>query len=274
MSSVSHILRQTREAKGITLEEVAQRTYIKLPYLVALEEGDIEKLPAPVYIHGYIRQYAKLLGLNGSELVLQYQQDAGRSPHPPAKLALSPASRIASLLSERGAESEQPAPAPSFPPPDMRETSLTRMSEPAPIVEAPRPEPVRMPELASPEPALIERKVPQAEPAVRETVAAPEPTVREVAVEPSVRELSPEISTRQLNPAPAPLAPWEVQQAKQQAHQILSSAQREAQEMRVAAERYADQVLAQLESEVNRTLQTVRNGRAYLQSRRRKLQES
>lgn len=293
MSSVSHILRQTREAKGISLEEVAQRTYIKLPYLVALEEGDIEKLPAPVYIHGYIRQYAKLLGLNGSELVLQYQQDAGRGNHQPAKLALSPTSRIASLMAERTAELEaQRAAAPSFPPPDMRETSLKRMPEPATLVEAPRqpepmvleaprqPEPIvmevpRQPEYA--EPALIERKVPQAEPAVRETVMAAEPTVRELA-EPSIREPKADISLRELAPEPAapaaPLAPWEVQQAKQQAQQILNSAQREAHEMRVAAERYADQVLAQLESEVNRTLQTVRNGRAYLQSKRRKAQES
>lgn len=283
MSSVSHVLRQTREAKGITLEEVAQRTYIKLPYLVALEEGDIEKLPAPVYIHGYIRQYAKLLGLNGSELVLQYQQDAGRSTHPPAKLALSPTSRIASLMAERGAEPERPA-APSFQAPDLRETSLSRLAEPSSIVETPRmPEPVRMeaprqPEYVAPEPAFIERSVPQAEPAMLQTVSAPEATIREVSPEPSVREVKAETSVRELSlepmPAAAPVAPWEVQQAKQQAQQILSSAQREAQEMRIAAERYADQVLAQLESEVNRTLQTVRNGRAYLQSRRRKLQES
>lgn len=253
MSSVSHILRQTREAKGITLEEVAQRTYIKLPYLAALEEGDIEKLPAPVYIHGYIRQYAKLLGLNGSELVLQYQQDAGRSPQAPAKLAMSSASRIANLIAERTAESEPQRPA--LVPPDVRETSLTRVAEPAP-----EPEP------SVPEPRMIERVVSQVE-----TVLTPEPTVRELAAEPSVRDLVPETSLRRA--AEAPVAPWEVQQAKQQAHQIVSSAQREAQEMRIAAERYADQVLAQLESEVNRALQTVRNGRAYLNSRRRKLQE-
>lgn len=289
MSSVSQILRQTREAKGVALEEVAQRTYIKLPYLLALEEGDIEKLPAPVYIHGYIRQYAKLLGLNGSELVLQYQQDAGRATQPAAKLALSPASRIASLLAERGSEPERPA----LSAPDVRDSFSAHPAEP--VAETPRLS----------EPALLERMVPAAEPAVRETVAAPEPTVREVSPEPSVRQVGAEPSLRKLAPEPvaaplapepvaiaaplapepiaAPLAPeaaagtlapWEVQQAKQQAHQILASAQREAQEMRVAAERYADQVLAQLESEVHRSLQTVRNGRAYLQSRRRKLQES
>lgn len=276
MSSVSQILRQTREAKGITLEEVAQRTYIKLPYLAALEEGDLEKLPAPVYIHGYIRQYAKLLSLNGSELVLQYQQDAGRTPSPATKLALTPGSRLASIMAERGSEPEPQRPAPSFPP-DLRETSLTRRSEP--VVEAPRhsepvleaPRPSEAPRHS--EPALLERMVPQP---VREAVVAPEP-LRELTLEPSLREVKAEPSLRELDPEPVaavPTAPWEVQQAKQQAHQILASAQREAQEMRIAAERYADQVLAQLENEVHRSLQTVRNGRAYLQSRRRKLQES
>ena len=66
----------------------------------------------------------------------------------------------------------------------------------------------------------------------------------------------------------------EVHSAKQQAQQIVTLAQREAQEMRIAAERYADQVLAQLETEVSRALQTVRNGRAFLQSKRRKQQEN
>lgn len=87
MSSVSQILRHTREVKGITLDDVAQRTYIKLPYLVALEEGHIESLLAPVFVHGYIRQYARLLGLNAAELVQQYQGEV-KSEHP--KLASAP----------------------------------------------------------------------------------------------------------------------------------------------------------------------------------------
>lgn len=235
MSSVSQILRQTRESKGITLEEVAQRTYIKLPYLSALETGDVEQLPAPVYIHGYIRQYAKLLGLNGSELVLQYQQDASRPTA--AKLALTPTHRPSPAVTE-WAQTEHEAP------------------RPHPLVESPLV------------PGVRERGL---EPPAEGSASTPlrhEPSLREQVVPRT------EISLREPNLiSPAAPSAHEVQQAKQQAQHLLASAQREAHEMRVAAERYADQVLAQLESEINRSLQTVRNGRAYLQSRRRKLQE-
>lgn len=74
MSDICLLLKETRQSQGLTLEDVAQKTYIKLPYLQALEEGAIEALPAPVYTYGYIRQYAKLLGLDGSSLVAQFQQ--------------------------------------------------------------------------------------------------------------------------------------------------------------------------------------------------------
>lgn len=74
VNTVSQLLKREREARGITLEEVAQKTYIKLHYLHALEEDRPDLLPAPVYTCGYIRQYAKLLGLDGAELVNLYQQ--------------------------------------------------------------------------------------------------------------------------------------------------------------------------------------------------------
>lgn len=238
MPPVSQILRQAREAKGISLEEVAQRTYIKPPYLAALEEGDVSKLPAPVYVHGYIRQYAKLLGLNGTELVLQYQQDASR-PQSPAKLVLSPSGRHSNFSEGDAVDMVDSLRAQAFP--ERSELPEPMGGGDRPIIPAPDPEPrlpAVEPRIASPvEPPLVER-----------TMAEPR-------------------MTAQL-PTSA-----EVQSAKQQAHQIIASAQREAHELRVASERYADQVLAQLESEVGRALQTVRNGRAFLQSRRRKQQE-
>lgn len=82
MSRISSLLKQARESHGLTLEDVAQRTYIKLPYLQALEEGLLEQLPAPVYTYGYIRQYAKLLGLDGGALVAEYQQHEQGGPSP------------------------------------------------------------------------------------------------------------------------------------------------------------------------------------------------
>lgn len=62
--------------------------------------------------------------------------------------------------------------------------------------------------------------------------------------------------------------PVDVRQARQQAQQILSGAERDAREMIQGAERYADDVLSQLEGEVGKALQIIRNGRQFLQSRR------
>ncbi|MEB3330610.1 MAG: helix-turn-helix domain-containing protein [Candidatus Sericytochromatia bacterium] len=89
MTDVCQLLRETRLSKGLTLDEVAQRTYIKLHYLEALEEGRLDKLPAMVHTYGYIRQYAKLLGLDGGALVAQFQAferaaSAPRHARPPA----------------------------------------------------------------------------------------------------------------------------------------------------------------------------------------------
>jgi transcriptional regulator with XRE-family HTH domain len=89
MTDVCQLLRETRLGKGLTLDEVAQRTYIKLHYLEALEEGRLDKLPAMVHTYGYIRQYAKLLGLDGGALVAQFQAyeraaSAPRHARPPA----------------------------------------------------------------------------------------------------------------------------------------------------------------------------------------------
>ncbi len=247
MPSVSQILRQTREAKGISLDEVAQRTYIKLPYLVALEEGDVSKLPAPVYIHGYIRQYAKLMGLNGSELVLQYQQDQSQQHAPKLSLTAAATNYLAEIAREDASRSE-------------RRYETIHPIEPAAVEES-----------------YTEQLVPKAEPVVTQSSLPPRPLAEAAPVaridEPS--RIAPAgdngLPSFLSDRAPATSDPeGDIARAKQEAQKIMANAQREAHEMRVSAERYADQVLAQLESEVSRALQTVRNGRAYLQSRRKK----
>ncbi len=73
-SSVGQILKYYRELKGLSLEEVSKRTYIKLKYLHSLEENITETMPAPVYVYSYIKHYSKLLGLEGGDLVKLYQK--------------------------------------------------------------------------------------------------------------------------------------------------------------------------------------------------------
>jgi len=251
MPSVSQILRQTREAKGISLDEVAQRTYIKLPYLVALEEGDVSKLPAPVYIHGYIRQYAKLMGLNGSELVLQYQQDQSQQHSPKLSLSAAATNYLAEIAREDSARSE-------------RRYEMIHPIEPMVSDDS-----------------YAEQLVPKAEPLVTQSSLPPRPVLEAAPMERRVDEPArmapaadnglPSFLSDRVPPTSDPEG--DITRARQEAQKIVANAQREAHEMRVSAERYADQVLAQLESEVSRALQTVRNGRAYLQSRRKKLSD-
>ncbi len=66
--AIGEKLRQTRENHSLSLNMVATYTKIRSHLLQALEEGEINQLPEPVYTQGLIRQYGDALGLNGEEL--------------------------------------------------------------------------------------------------------------------------------------------------------------------------------------------------------------
>lgn len=64
---VGSFLRRTREEKGIPLEKVEAATFISARFLQALEEGAWESLPGKTYVLGYVKIYARFLGLNQEE---------------------------------------------------------------------------------------------------------------------------------------------------------------------------------------------------------------
>lgn len=70
-------LRQCRNAQDLPLEEVAARTKIQTRLLNAIEEGRLDQLPEPVYIKGFIKQFAEALGLNGSEFASSFPTGSG-----------------------------------------------------------------------------------------------------------------------------------------------------------------------------------------------------
>jgi transcriptional regulator with XRE-family HTH domain len=72
-------LTQARTARGLTLTDVERDTRISSKYIQALEDGQLETLPAPVYARAFMRTYAQYLGLNARELV---QQMPGSRPEP------------------------------------------------------------------------------------------------------------------------------------------------------------------------------------------------
>jgi len=74
-------LRQGRESKNWSLPDVASRLNLTVASLGNLETGDFEKLPGHTFARGYIRAYAKLLGLDQSALVQQFDQYTGTDAH-------------------------------------------------------------------------------------------------------------------------------------------------------------------------------------------------
>ncbi len=70
-------LRQAREARGLTLAEAAGQLNLTAQRLGQLEAGAFDQLPGHTFARGYVRAYAKLLGLDPSRLVLEFDQFTG-----------------------------------------------------------------------------------------------------------------------------------------------------------------------------------------------------
>lgn len=66
---VSERLKETREARGLSLALAGAETGIAVKYLAALEAGEFNKLPGEVYGRSFLKVYARYLGLNFSELM-------------------------------------------------------------------------------------------------------------------------------------------------------------------------------------------------------------
>jgi cytoskeleton protein RodZ len=71
-SSFGTWLRRQREAREISLREIAERTKISMRYLQAMEDDRFEVLPAPVFAKGFLREYARYVGLSPDDVVNHY----------------------------------------------------------------------------------------------------------------------------------------------------------------------------------------------------------
>jgi cytoskeleton protein RodZ len=69
---VGQILRQRRDALGLSLTEIEQYTRLRLHYLKALENGEVNNLPSPVQGRGMLNNYALFLNLDADALLLKY----------------------------------------------------------------------------------------------------------------------------------------------------------------------------------------------------------
>jgi cytoskeleton protein RodZ len=95
LASFGEELRREREIRGISLKEISDATKISKRFLEALERNDHKTLPAPVFTRGFVREYARYVGLNAEDMVNRYNfaaanDDRIEKPPPVAKYPQTP----------------------------------------------------------------------------------------------------------------------------------------------------------------------------------------
>ncbi|MCG9885924.1 MAG: DUF4115 domain-containing protein [Cyanobacteria bacterium] len=223
LAEIGDRLRQRREALGLSLDAVCARTKIQRRLLQALETANVAILPEPVYVRGFIRQYADALELDGTELSMAYPLE-NVGPSRASWGAIVPAPRVRplhlyglyivllvlsvvglSVLIQRsnswGPAARSPVPTAAVPTPPESPTPPT----PAPTVSpspaaiaTPTPSPSPTPE-ASPEPSPEASPTPTPSPE-----ASPSPSASPTAASSPAASPTPAVAA---SPAPASPAP-------------------------------------------------------------------
>ncbi len=86
LEALGHLLQETREARGLSIIEASNDTFVRTQYLEALEHGDLTQLPELVYVRGFLRRYADYLGLN-SDRILEQSTALFSTQAPPASIS-------------------------------------------------------------------------------------------------------------------------------------------------------------------------------------------
>lgn len=79
MTELGLRLKEAREEKGLTLEDLQGTTKIQKRYLAAIEEGNYDVIPGKFYVRAFIKQYSETVGLDTELLFDEYKQDVPSS---------------------------------------------------------------------------------------------------------------------------------------------------------------------------------------------------
>lgn len=83
MIEFGETLRKTREAKGLTLSEVAQKTHMLVQQVEALEKEDFSKIAAPIYGRGFVKLYCEAVGIEDYKPLVDEFMDIYSGNKPP-----------------------------------------------------------------------------------------------------------------------------------------------------------------------------------------------
>ncbi len=101
MSELGALLKQAREKKGFSLEDIQDLTKIQKRYLQAIEEGNYKVLPGRFYVRAFVKNYAEAVGLNTDEVLEQFNREAPPSVTDSAPEPVMMPRRSASRSSDR-----------------------------------------------------------------------------------------------------------------------------------------------------------------------------
>lgn len=88
MGAFGDRLKREREMRGITLDEITESTKISRRHLEALESEHFEQLPGGVFNKGFVRAYARFLGIDEDQAVADYSAASNEQPEPENKFPL------------------------------------------------------------------------------------------------------------------------------------------------------------------------------------------
>jgi len=97
--SIGQQLRQARQARSLTLEQVARATHVRVHYLQALEAGDLASIPSTAQARGFLRIYSDYLGLE-SRALMGDPEDRSMTPIPEPPAVEAPASVLPEQFAE------------------------------------------------------------------------------------------------------------------------------------------------------------------------------
>lgn len=148
-------LRAAREALGLSLEQVAKDTRIRVEYVAALETMNVNLIPGKAYAKAYLRSYVKFLGLTEEELVVQYENESARLREDASDQIRNPDSKpaperpwfwaamlgvvCAAFVGWRAMQDGQPDAPPARPAPQVEARNTPPAPAPAPAVVAEDP---------------------------------------------------------------------------------------------------------------------------------------
>jgi transcriptional regulator with XRE-family HTH domain len=99
MGGLGEDLRAAREARNLSLSDVSERIHIRSVYLQSLEDEDWGAIAAPVYVRGFLRTYARFLGVDAEAAVAKFNDAIPEASH------TAPPSRPGTARSARGGPS-------------------------------------------------------------------------------------------------------------------------------------------------------------------------